>query len=101
MPANLTIEFYQQILDTSSNFSEEKVQSIANGQYPIILAKDNKFEHKYITADELSLHHHYDATDSDVEAQYALHGYSPIVYDGFDTGGLPFKVIEQTETTGE
>lgn len=101
MQANLTIEFYQQILDTSTMFSEEKVQSIANGQYPIILAKDNKFEHKYITADELSLYHHYDAIDSDVEAQYALHGYSPIVYDGFDTGGLPYKVIEQVEAPAE
>ena len=88
-------------LDTAL-FSDEQAAKIANGEYPIVLAKDGQFTFSYISESELSTYTHFDALDTaaaDLRAQYG--NAVPIVYDGLvGTGGIENKVLEApTEET--
>lgn len=76
-------------------FSEDILAKINNGEYPVILAKDGKFDLLFLSEAQLAEYSHYDALDEDAAAQREKFGQNiPIVYDGFDTGGIPYKVIE-------
>jgi hypothetical protein len=92
MTGNLNIAVFTNEAEVKS-FSEEQLAKIAEGQYPIVLAKDGKFELKYITAEEMVNYSHWDAKDEDAAAQHELHGNTPIVWDGTETG-LEHKVLE-------
>lgn len=84
-------------------FSEEDTAKIAEGQYPLILAKDGVFTKLYVSESELDNYGIFDALDADVDAQHELHGQNlPIVWvKGEDGGmhptGIEHKVIEPTE----
>ena len=80
--------------NTQGAYSEEAALNIAQGKYPVILAKDGKFEYKLVSEVELETLSMFDAMDEDAAAQWAMHGFAPIVYDGFDTGGIVSKVLE-------
>jgi hypothetical protein len=84
-------------------YSLEVAAKINNGEYPIHLAKDGKYEYKFVSETELDLYTNYDATDEDAAAITQEHGYAPIVWDGIDTGGVPFKELNHTndETINE
>jgi len=84
-------------------YSLEVAAKINNGEYPIHLAKDGKYEYKFVSETELDLYTNYDATDEDAAVITQEHGYAPIVYDGIDTGGVAHKVLNHTndETINE
>jgi len=87
--------FKKALFENVSLFSEEHQTKIAEGQYPIILAKDGQFQFLYISENDFELYSHFDATDEDAAVQHEQHGVAvPIVYDGFDTGGIAHKVME-------
>lgn len=87
--------FKKALFEDTSSFTEEQAAKIGQGQYPIILAKEGKFEFLYISESDFELYSHFDATDEDAAAQHEQHGIAvPIVYDGFDTGGIANKVLE-------
>lgn len=88
---------------TDRTFNEVENAKIAEGQYPIILAKDGVFTKLYVNEVELNNYSIWDALDADADAQHELHGENiPIVWQQngeggmFDTG-LQHKVIEPTE----
>ena len=80
--------------NAKGSFSEEALAKIAEGKYPVILAKDGKFEYLECSEAELENYSMFDALDEEAAAQWAMHGFAPIVYDGFDTGGISHKVLE-------
>jgi len=102
MSANLKVSIYDNQLGL---FSEEQIEKINNGQYPIHLAKDGKYEYKFVSESELESYTNYDPTDEDLAAITEAHGFAPVVWDGVDTGGVAFKVlnhgIEDSETPNE
>ncbi len=80
--------------NAKGSFSANALVQIAEGKYPVILAKDGKFEYILCSEAELENYCMFDALDEDASAQWEMHGFAPIVYDGFDTGGISFKVLE-------
>ena len=85
-------------------FNEEDTAKIAEGQFPLILAKDGVFTKLYVNEEELSNYGIFDALDEDADAQHELHGPNvPIVWvraedgSGMHPTGFENKVIEQTE----
>jgi muconolactone delta-isomerase len=74
---------------TSLQFSEADTAKIAEGQFPLILAKDGSFTKLYVSESELDNYGIFDALDSDVEAQRELHGENlPIVWVTAEGGGM-------------
>jgi muconolactone delta-isomerase len=74
---------------TSLPFSEADTAKIAEGQFPLILAKDGSFTKLYVSESELDNYGIFDALDSDVEAQRELHGENlPIVWVRAEGGGM-------------
>ena len=50
---------------------------------------------KIISESDFESYSHFDALDADAAAQKEQYGEAvPIVYDGFDTGGVAHKVLE-------
>lgn len=91
---NLNLEFYQ-----LNVFSAEDTQKIEGGEYPIILAQNGQFTKLFISAENMPKYSHWDALDSDREAQLELHGVGlPIVWESNEDGGIepgiPHKVVE-------
>jgi muconolactone delta-isomerase len=89
---------------TESQFSTEDTEKIAEGQFPLILAKDGVFTKLYVTNEELDNYGIFDALDSDVDAQQELHGLNvPIVWvraedgSGMHPTGFDHKIFEPTE----
>ena len=84
-------------------FSEEDTTKIAEGQFPIILAKDGVFTKLYVSDEELNNYGIFDALDEDVFAQHELHGPNlPIVWVRAEGGGMhptgfENKVFEEEE----
>ena len=85
-------------------FNEGDTAKIAEGQFPLILAKDGVFTKLYVTNEELDNYGIFDALDSDVEAQQELHGLNvPIVWvraedgSGMHPTGFDHKIFEPTE----
>jgi hypothetical protein len=85
-------------------FNEEDTAKIAEGQFPLILAKDGVFTKLYVGESELNNYGIFDALDEDADAQHELHGPNvPIVWVAAEDGsgmtetGIEHKVIEQTE----
>lgn len=85
------------------SFNEADTAKIAEGQYPIILAKDGAFTKLYVNSTELNNYSIWDALDADAEAQHELHGENiPIVWQADGEGGMfetgmQHKVIESAE----
>ena len=74
---------------TEPLFNEEDTAKIAEGQYPLILAKDGEFSKLYVTDAELDNYGIFDALESDVIAQRELHGQNlPIVWVRAEEGGM-------------
>lgn len=97
----MTLEVY---LDqkVQSNCSEEISQRVENGEYPIIFANSGKFEHMFVSAEELGNFEHWDALDEDVERLAAEHGFAPILYNGIpDSVGMQHKVLDHTSETND
>jgi len=88
---------------SESLFNEEDTAKIAEGQYPLILAKDGVFTKLYVSESELDNYGIFDALDADADAQRELHGQNlPIVWVKSEDGGMAetgfeHKVFEQTE----
>ena len=84
---------------TEPLFNEEDSAKIAEGQFPLILAKDGVYTKLYVTDAELDNYGIFNATDEDVVAQRELHGQNlPLVWvraeDGsgmYPTGFEPKK----------
>jgi len=91
--------------DNIGLFSAEAAEKIANGEYPIHFAANGVYEYKFVAESELESYSNYDPTDEDLATITELHGYAPVVYDGFSTGGVAFKELnhtnENTETVDE
>jgi hypothetical protein len=100
MSSKLNTAIYTNHIGLYSLIQSEKIN---NGEYPIHLAKDGKYEYKFVSEAELDLYTNYDATDVDATAITQEHGYAPIVWDGIDTGGVPFKELNHIndETVNE
>jgi hypothetical protein len=74
---------------TESQFSTEDTEKIAEGQFPLILAKDGVFTKLYVSDAELDNYGIFDALESDVIAQRELHGQNlPIVWVRAEGGGM-------------
>jgi hypothetical protein len=74
---------------TESQFSTEDTEKIAEGQFPLILAKDGVFTKLYVSDAELNNYGIFDALESDVIAQRELHGQNlPIVWVRAEDGGM-------------
>jgi hypothetical protein len=70
-------------------FSTEDTEKIAEGQFPLILAKDGVFTKLYVSDAELNNYGIFDALDEDVAAQRELHGQNlPIVWVRAEAGGM-------------
>jgi hypothetical protein len=70
-------------------FNEEDTAKIAEGQFPLILAKDGVFTKLYVTNEELDNYGIFDALDEDVAAQRELHGQNlPVVWVRGENGGM-------------
>ena len=70
-------------------FSTEDTEKIAEGQFPLILAKDGVFTKLYVSDAELDNYGIFDALESDVIAQRELHGQNlPIVWVKAEDGGM-------------
>lgn len=88
---------------TELSFSETDTAKIAEGQYPLILAKDGVFTKLYVSESDLDNYGIFDALDADAAAQHELHGENlPIVWVRGDNGemtptGIENKVIEVSE----
>ena len=95
MSATLKVSIYT---DRLSLYSPEQIEKIDNGEYPIHLAKDGKYEYKFISEAELGNYTNYDATDEDAETIIEAHGFAPIVWDGIDTGGVAYKELNHQNT---
>lgn len=87
-----------------SGFSPEDAEKIAEGHFPLILAKDGLFSKLYVSEGELSNYGIFDALDSDVEAQRELHGPKlPIVWvraedgSGMHPTGFENKILGEEE----
>lgn len=81
---NLNVEFYSFV-----ELSEEEVNQIQSGQYPIILAKGGVFTKTYCTAEDLSRYSHWDALDSDIAQLFETYGEGlPIVWEWNPEGGM-------------
>jgi len=84
-------------------FSDEDTAKIAEGQYPLILAKDGVFTKLYVSETDLNNYGIFDALDEDVAAQREIHGQNlPIVWvrgedGGMSETGIEHKVLEQPE----
>ena len=98
MSATLKVSIYN---DHIGMFSAEAAEQISNGQYPIHLAKDGKYEYKLVSEAELELYTNYDPTDEDLATITELHGYAPVVWDGLDTGGVAHKVLNHGQENDE
>jgi hypothetical protein len=74
---------------TESIFNGEDSEKIAEGQFPLILAKDGVFTKLYVSDAELNNYGIFDALDEDVAAQRELHGKNlPIVWVRAEEGGM-------------
>jgi hypothetical protein len=74
---------------SESLFNEEDTAKIAEGQYPLILAKDGVFTKLYVSDAELDNYGIFDALQTDVNAQNELHGPKvPIVWVKAEDGGM-------------
>ena len=74
---------------TELQFNTEDTQKIAEGQFPLILAKDGVFTKLYVSDAELDNYGIFDALESDVIAQRELHGQNlPIVWVRAEGGGM-------------
>jgi hypothetical protein len=66
---------------TEPFFSAEDAERIAEGQFPIILAKDGIFTKLYVSDSELDNYGIFDANDEDKAAQKEINGpHVPIVW---------------------
>ncbi len=95
---------FREVYNETHLFDVNEAEKIAEGQFPLILAKDGVFTKLYVSESELSNYGIFDALDADVAAQYELHGQNiPIVWvraedgSGMTPTGIEHKVIEQTE----
>jgi hypothetical protein len=70
-------------------FSTEDTEKIAEGQFPLILAKDGVFTKLYVSDADLNNYGIFDALDEDVAAQRELHGQNlPVVWVRGENGGM-------------
>ena len=70
-------------------FNGEDSAKIAEGQFPLILAKDGVFTKLYVSDVELDNYGIFDALDEDTVAQRELHGQNlPIVWVRAENGGM-------------
>jgi hypothetical protein len=86
------------------HFSEEDTAKIAEGQFPLILAKDGVFTKLYVSESELNNYGIFDALDEDADAQRELHGQNlPIVWVVAEDGlgmhptGFESKMLNHSE----
>ena len=80
---------------TEPNFNAEDTAKIAEGQFPLILAKDGVYAKLYVSDAELDNYGIFNATDEDVAAQRELHGPGvPIVWVRAEGGGMHPTGIE-------
>lgn len=89
---------------TESGFNSEDTERIANGEYPLILAKDGIFEKIYVSDSDLDNYGIFDAKDEDVQSQQEIHGPKvPIVWvraeDGSGMHPTGFEPKESTPPT--
>ena len=98
MSATLKASIYN---DQIGLFSDEQVEKINNGEYPIHFANDGKYEYKFVSESELETYTNYDPTDEDLETITSLHGYAPVVWNGISTGGVPHKELNHTNEDSE
>jgi hypothetical protein len=84
-------------------FNEEDTAKIAEGQFPLILAKDGVYTKLYVTDAELDNYGIFDASDEDVAAQRELHGNGvPIVWVRAEDGsGMTPTGIEPKSENAE
>jgi hypothetical protein len=76
-------------LYTENGFSPEDTAKIAEGEFPLILAKDGVFTKLYVSESELNNYGIFDALDADADAQHELHGPKvPIVWVVAEDGGM-------------
>ena len=74
---------------TEPSFNEEDAAKIAEGQFPLILAKDGTFTKLYVSDADLDNYGIFDAKDEDIAAQREIHGPNvPIVWVRAVGGGM-------------
>ena len=95
MSATLKVSIYT---DQISSFSPEQIEKIENGEYPIHFANAGSYQYKFVSEAELGNYTNYDATDEDAASIIEAHGFAPIVWDGIDTGGVPFTELNHGNT---
>ena len=89
---------FRTIYTELSQFNEEDSIRIAQGEYPIILAKDGVYTKLYVSDDDLDNYGIFDATIADKDAQKELHGpHVPIVWVRAEGGGMTPTGIEPSE----
>ncbi len=90
---NLNVAVFNQI-----ELSEAEMAQVSAGQFPILLAQEGVFTKKYVTEAELPKYSHWDALQSDKDAQKEIHGNLPIVWecgeDGMIPTGLQHEILE-------
>ena len=80
---------------TELEFSTEDTQKIADGQYPLILAKDGVFTKIYVSDSDLDNYGIFDVLDTDATTQRELHGLNvPIVWVKGEDGSMTETGIE-------
>lgn len=87
---NVTKELYNDGIKFNA-YTPEQVVKIESGKFPIILVKNGTFTYMEVGEADLENYSQFSALDSDIEAQKAIHGEAPFVWDGEDHGETPHK----------
>lgn len=86
------------VIFTEAGLNEIELAKIANGEFPILVAQNGVFTKRYVSEAELAKYSHWDALQSDKDAQREIHGNLPIVWecgeDGMIPTGLEHEVLE-------
>jgi hypothetical protein len=78
---NLTKTLFEEsIIQTEHPMSDEDINNINSGNYPIILFQNDEYTKIHITESEIEKYSNLDMTFEDMQTQWALHGNAvPIV----------------------
>lgn len=86
------------VIFNESNLNDAEMAQVANGLFPIIVAQGGVFTKRYVSEAELSKFSHWDALQTDKDAQHEIHGNLPIVWECGENGmietGLEHQVFE-------
>ncbi len=86
------------IVFNENDLNETEMAQVAIGQFPILVAQNGVFTKKYVSEADLVKYSHWDALQSDKDAQREIHGNLPIVWECGENGmietGLEHQVLE-------